>query len=63
MINFKQMFCSHIYRTLSEEYLGIENDGIDPTMGGGYDFHTFCQEKECVKCGKIDYVTRCRMQF
>jgi len=62
-MKFKQIFCCHIYKVISEEYLGQECDDIDPTMGGGQIYHKFVQKIGCVKCGKIDHKVRFSLKF
>jgi len=58
MINFKQLFCSHIYKDNTEEFLGKErtHDGY-PSISYS-NFHIYAIHRECIKCGKKHIKTK-----
>lgn len=53
MSKWKQFWCSHIYKEISDEYLRKEriSDGVG---GCGYTtFEVHAKRNKCLKCGKI----------
>ena len=54
-MNWKQLFCRHIWKELGKEWLGTTKEGY---VGVYVRYNRYALELKCIKCGKKKFKER-----